>query len=145
MANINRSALVPYSAAEMYALVDDIDAYQSFLPWCKSSRVLSRDEDVVRGSLELSKAGIEKAFTTCNRVQKNKMIEMRLEEGPFHHLEGFWRFDALDESACKISLLLEFEFSSKILDLTVGPVFNQIANSLVDAFCKRAIEVYGER
>jgi len=145
MANVDRSALVPYSAAEMYALVDDIDAYQRFLPWCKTSRVLSRDEDVVRGSLELSKGGIEKAFTTCNRVQKNKMIEMRLEEGPFHHLEGFWRFDALDEQACKISLLMEFEFSSKILGLTVGPVFNQIANSLVDAFCKRAVEVYGER
>jgi len=145
MANIDRSALVPYSAAEMYALVDDIDAYQSFLPWCKTSRILSRDEDVVRGSLELSKAGIEKSFTTCNRVQKNKMIEMRLEEGPFHHLEGFWRFDALDEQACKISLLMEFEFSSKILALTVGPVFNQVANSLVDAFCKRAVEVYGER
>jgi len=145
MANIDRSALVPYSAAEMYALVDDIDAYQRFLPWCKTSQVLSRDEDVVRGSLELSKGGIEKAFTTCNRVQKDKMIEMRLEEGPFHHLEGFWRFDALDEQACKISLLMEFEFSSKILSLTVGPVFNQIANSLVDAFCKRAVEVYGER
>ena len=145
MKTINRHALVPYSAAEMYALVDDIDAYQSFLPWCKSSRVLSRDDDTVRGSIELSKGGIEKAFTTCNRLQRDKMIEMRLEEGPFHHLEGFWRFDALDEQACKISLLLEFEFSSKILDLTVGPVFNQIANSLVDAFCKRAIEVYGER
>ena len=70
---------------------------------------------------------------------------MRLEEGPFHHLEGFWRFDALDEQACKISLLLEFQFSSKLLDLTVGPVFNQIANSLVDAFCTRAAEVYGKR
>ncbi len=145
MKTINRNALVPYSAAEMFALVDDIDAYQSFLPWCKSSKVLSRDQDVVRGSIELSKGGIEKGFTTLNRAQKHKMIEMRLEEGPFHHLEGFWRFDALDEQACKISLLLEFEFSSKLLDLTVGPVFNQIANSLVDAFCKRAIEVYGKR
>lgn len=145
MRTINRHALVPYSTAEMFALVDDIDAYQNFLPWCKKSQVLSRDEDVVRGLIELSKAGIEKSFTTSNRLQKNKMIEMRLEEGPFHHLEGFWRFDALDETACKISLLLEFEFSSKILDLTVGPVFNQIANSLVDAFCKRATEVYGER
>ena len=145
MKTINRNALVPYSAAEMFALVDDIDAYQTFLPWCKNSTVLSRDVDEVRGSIELSKGGIEKTFTTLNRAQKNKMIEMRLEEGPFHHLEGFWRFDALDEQACKISLLLEFEFSSKLLDLTVGPVFNQIANSLVDAFCKRATEVYGQR
>ena len=145
MKTINRNALVPYSAAEMFALVDDIDAYQSFLPWCKNSVVLSRNEDEVRGSIELSKGGIEKSFTTLNRTQKNKIIEMRLEEGPFHHLEGFWRFDSLDEQSCKISLLLEFEFSSKLLDLTVGPVFNQIANSLVDAFCKRAVEVYGKR
>ncbi len=129
----------------MFALVNDIDAYQNFLPWCKSSRVLSSDADVIRGFLALSKGGIEKSFITCNRVQKNKMIEMRLEEGPFHHLEGFWRFDALDEHACKMSLLMEFEFSNKILGLTLGPVFNQIANSLVDAFCKRAVEVYGER
>lgn len=145
MTTINRSALVPYSAAEMFALVDDIASYQSFLPWCKNSRVLSRSGDEVRGSIELSKGGIEKAFTTCNRMQKNKMIEMRLEEGPFHHLEGFWRFDTLDETACKVSLLLEFEFSNKLLGLTVGPVFNQIANSLVDAFCKRAADVYGKR
>ncbi len=145
MKTINRHALVPYSAAEMYDLVEDISVYPQFLPWCKTSQVLSRTEDTVRASIELSKGGIEKSFTTINRVQKNKMIEMRLEEGPFHHLEGFWRFDALDEQACKISLLMEFEFSSKILGLTVGPVFNQIANSLVDAFCKRATDVYGKR
>ena len=145
MANINRSALVPYSAAEMYALVDDIPTYQDFLPWCKSSRVLSRDADLVRGELKLSKGGIEKSFVTQNRGQQNKMIEMKLEQGPFHHLEGFWKFDALDETACKVSLVLEFEFSNKILSLTVGPVFNQVANSLVDAFCDRAKEVYGTR
>lgn len=145
MKTINRNALVPYSAAEMFALVDDIDAYEDFLPWCAESKVLSRDEDLVRGAIRLSKGGIEKSFTTANRVQKDKMIEMRLEEGPFHHLEGFWRFDALDEQSCKISLLLEFEFSSKLLGLTIGPVFNQIANSMVDAFVKRATDVYGKR
>lgn len=145
MPTINRSALVPYSAAEMFALVDDIAAYQDFLPWCKSSTVLSRDNDVVRGSIELAKGGIQKAFTTRNRIQHNKMIEMRLEEGPFQHLEGFWKFDLLGDDACKVSLVLEFEFSSKLLGLTFGPVFNQIANSLVDAFCKRAVDVYGKR
>jgi len=145
MANVNRSALVPYSAEEMFLLVNDIPAYSDFLPWCKASKVLSEEGDVVRGSLCLSKGGIEKSFTTCNRIQKNKMIEMRLEEGPFHHLEGFWRFDALAEDACKVSLDLEFEFSSKLLGLTFGPVFNQIANTLVDAFCVRAADVYGKR
>ncbi|MDZ4263858.1 MAG: type II toxin-antitoxin system RatA family toxin [Pseudomonadota bacterium] len=145
MTAINRSALVPYSAAEMYALVDDIGSYQAFLPWCKTSTVLSRSDDEVRGCLELSKGGIEKTFTTCNRMQKDKMIEMRLEEGPFHHLEGFWRFDALDEVSCKVSLMMEFEFSNKFLGLTVGPIFSQIANSLVDAFCRRAVDIYGKR
>ncbi|HGX91808.1 MAG TPA: type II toxin-antitoxin system RatA family toxin [Candidatus Tenderia sp.] len=145
MSSISRNALVPYSAEEMFALVDDINAYQEFLPWCSNSEVLSREGDEVRGRLSLSKSGIEKSFTTCNRAQKNKMIEMRLEEGPFHHLEGFWRFNALAEDACKISLDLEFEFSNKLLGLTFGPVFNQIASTLVDAFCKRAADVYGKR
>ncbi len=145
MSSISRNALVPYSAEEMFALVDNIDAYQEFLPWCSESVVLSREGDEVRGRLSLSKSGIEKSFTTCNRAQRNKMIEMRLEEGPFHHLEGFWRFDALAEDACKISLDLEFEFSNKLLGLTFGPVFNQIASTLVDAFCKRAADVYGKR
>ncbi len=143
MTIINRSALVRYSASQMYALVDDIDAYPEFLPWCKSSTVLSRDEDEVRATLELSRAGIHKTFSTCNRLQAGKMIEMRLIEGPFKRLEGFWRFEPLGEEACKVSLDLEFEFSSRILDVTLGPVFNQIANSLVDAFCERATVNYG--
>ena len=145
MTTVNRSALVPYSATEMYGLVDDIEAYQEFLPWCKTSVVLSRDEDEVHGKIQLARGGINKSFTTCNRVQKNKMIEMRLVEGPFHHLEGFWKFDSLAEDSCKVSLVLEFEFSNKLIGLTFGPVFSQIANSLVDAFCKRATDIYGKR
>lgn len=143
MAIINRSALVRYSASQMFALVDDIEAYPEFLPWCKNATVLSRDEDEVRATLELSRAGIHKSFTTCNRLQKGKMIEIRLIEGPFQHLEGFWRFETLSEEACKISLDMEFEFSSRILELTLGPIFGQITNSLVDAFCERAVNRYG--
>src|SRR3569832_1831629 len=101
---INRSALVPYSPAEMYSLVNDVDAYPQFLPWCKSAQVLSRNDDEVRASLELARGGFEKSFTTCNRLQKNKMIEMRLVEGPFRRLEGYWRFEPLGEQACKVSL-----------------------------------------
>jgi len=142
---ISRTALVPYTAAEMYVLVDDIDAYPLFLPWCRSSKVLSRDDDEVSARIEMAKSGIHKSFTTRNRLQKNKMIEMRLVEGPFRQLEGFWRFESLGEKGCKILLDLEFEFSNKILKLTVGPVFDQIANTLVDAFCERAIDVYGKR
>ena len=143
MTSINKFALVPYSPAQMYALVDNIEAYPEFLPWCRSSRVLSRSEDEVRATIELSKGGVEKAFTTCNRNQKNKMIEMRLLEGPFKRLDGFWRFDALGEDGCKVSLDLEFEFASRMLGMVVGPVFSQVANSLVDSFQQRAVDVYG--
>lgn len=145
MTIVSRSALVAYAASEMYALVDDIKTYPNFLPWCKTATILSRDEDEVRASIELARGGIQKSFTTCNRLQHNKMIEMRLVEGPFRHLEGFWRFDALGERACKVSLDMDFEFSNKLVGMAIGPVFNQIVNSLVDAFCARAVDVYGQR
>ncbi|MBK8163011.1 MAG: type II toxin-antitoxin system RatA family toxin [Gammaproteobacteria bacterium] len=142
---INRSALVPYSAAEMYALVDDIETYPQFLPWCRSAREWTRGADEVKASIELHRGGIHKTFTTLNRLQKDKMIEMRLVEGPFHHLEGFWRFETLGAAASRVSLDLEYEFSSHLLRLAIGPVFSQIANTLVDAFCERAAELYGKR
>ena len=146
MTLISRNALVPYSVEEMYALVDNIEAYAEFLPWCRSTEVYTRDENEVQASIEIARGALNKSFTTLNRLQKNKMIEMRLVKGPFKQLQGFWRFDALkDNSASKISLDLEFEFESKLIALAVGPVFNQIANSMVDAFSKRAVEVYGER
>jgi ribosome-associated toxin RatA of RatAB toxin-antitoxin module len=106
--------------------------------------VLSRSEDEVRATLEIAHGSLRKSFTTRNRTQMDKMIEMRLEEGPFRHLEGFWRFDVLGEQASKVSLDLDFEFSSKLVGLAMGPVFSQIANSLVDAFTKRAVQVYGK-
>lgn len=145
MAHVHKNALVPYGAAEMFALVDDIESYPQFLPWCKSAQVLSRNDDEVRATLELAKGKLSKSFTTCNRLQRNKMIEIRLVEGPFHHLEGFWHFKTLDEQACKVSLDMDYEFSNTLLSLAVGPVFSQIANSLVDAFCKRAVDLYGRR
>jgi len=142
---INKSALVPYTAQEMYSLVDDIDAYPDFLPWCGASEVIERNEDEVTASILLSRSGLNKSFTTLNRLQRGKMIEMRLIEGPFRHLQGFWRFESLNESASKIMFDIEFEFSNKLLSMTVGPVFSQITNTIVDAFTKRAVEVYGKR
>jgi len=141
---ISKNALVPYSAAEMYDLVNDVESYSRFLPWCRSSTVLSRDEDTIRATIDIAHGSLHKSFTTCNRLQTNKMIEMRLEQGPFKHLEGFWRFDPLGERACKVSLDLDFEFSNKLIGMAMGPIFSQIANSLVDAFSKRAVEVYGK-
>lgn len=145
MTTISKSALVPYSAAEMYALVNDVESYPRFLPWCRSTRVLSRNDDEVRATIELARGAIQKSFTTCNRLQKDKMIEIRLVEGPFQHLEGFWRFDMLDDRASKVSLDLDFEFSSRLISLALGPVFSQIVNTLVDSFQKRAVQVYGKR
>lgn len=145
MTTISKSALVPYTPAEMFALVSDIPAYPDFLPWCSGARVLSSTGDEVRATLELSKGGVHKSFTTLNRHQHNKMIEVRLLEGPFRKLEGYWRFDPLGEHGCKVSLDLEFEFASRVLDLVVGPVFNQAANTLVESFQQRAVSVYGKR
>lgn len=143
MVTVNKHALVSYSAEKMFSLVDDIEAYPEFLPWCRSAKVLSRTEDEVKACLELVKGVVHKSFTTVNRLQKGKMIEMRLLEGPFRRLEGFWRFDRLEEDACKISLDMDFEFSNKMVGMVMGPVFNQIANTLVDSFCKRASDIYG--
>ena len=143
MPTINRSALVPYQPEQMFALVDNVRGYPEFLPWCKSAREISRNEDEVVASIELARGSVKKSFTTRNRLQPGKMIEMKLVDGPFRHLQGFWRFDQLQENACKVSLDLDYEFSSKIIALAIGPVFNQVANTLVDAFIERAREVHG--
>ncbi|RMD80661.1 MAG: type II toxin-antitoxin system RatA family toxin, partial [Gammaproteobacteria bacterium] len=97
MTAVHREALVPYRCEEMFALVDDVEAYPSFLPWCRGAEVLSRDEDEVRARLEVARGSFQKAFTTCNRRRPPKMIEMRLVEGPFRHLQGFWRFEPVGE------------------------------------------------
>ncbi len=143
---ISRNALVPYTVEEMYQLVDDIESYPQFLPWCRSTEVITRNDQEVKASIEIAKGALNKSFTTLNRMQPNKVIEVRLVKGPFKRLEGFWRFDALkDSQACKISFDLDFEFESKLIALAAGSIFSQIANTMVDAFTKRAVEVYGER
>lgn len=144
MTTVSRSAMVPYSAQAMFELVDDVNAYQRFLPWVKSSRELYRDEDAVEATLVFSKGGFEKSFTTRNRRQPGKMIELRLIEGPFRHLQGYWQFRDLDDNACRVSLELEFEFASRLLGMAFGRVFTQVANTLVESFVQRAREVYGD-
>ncbi len=143
MTVIKRSAIVPYTPAQMFTLVNAIEDYPQFIPWCKATRILSRDLDQVQATLDFSKGAIQKSFTTLNRLQQDKMIEIRLIDGPFHHLEGFWYFDGLENDSTEVRLDLEFEFSSKLLGLAFAPVFSQAANSLVDIFCKRAADVYG--
>ncbi len=143
MTTINKSALVPYSAAQMYALVDDIDAYREFLPWCSHSEELDRSDDEVEARLDIAHSGIRKSFTTRNHLQKDRQIEIQLVEGPFQKLHGVWRFEPLGDAGSKVILELEFEFSSKLLSMTFGPLFNMIAGSLMDSFIQRAKQVYG--
>ena len=145
MESVDRSALVPYTPREMFELVSDIESYPRFLPWCHGARLLSRDVDEVRASIEFAVGGVTRTFTTRNRHQVNKMIEMHLVDGPFSRLDGFWRFDPLGEEGSKIALFLEYDFSNRVLGMVVGPIFGQIANTLVDSFQQRAVEIYGSR
>lgn len=143
MTTINKSALVAYSDEQMFKLIDDIEAYAEFLPWCGKATEVSRDHNGVEASLFISHSGLNKEFTTLNKNTAYEKIEMHLVNGPFKNLDGIWLFEPLGENACKVSLNLEFEFSSKIISLTLGPVFSRIASNLVDAFIKRADTVYG--
>ncbi len=142
MTIVKKSRTVPYTCEQMYSLVNDIERYGEFLPYFDHSVVHHRDEDEVQATLVVIAAGVKKSFTTRNRLQPNKMIEIRLIDGPFSHLEGFWRFDATAQG-CLISFDLEFDFAGKMLSMLLGPVFEQISDKMVDAFCERAQSLYG--
>ena len=136
---------MPYSAHEMFQLVADIESYSGFLPWCSGARIVSREQDVVVAAIDVAYGGMQKTFTTQNHLSADKTMEMQLVSGPFSHLQGYWQFHPLDDRASKISLDLEFKFSNKMLNLALGPVFTNIANSMVDSFQQRAVEIYGKR
>lgn len=145
MNTLKRSAIVPYSARQMFELVNAIEDYPRFLPWCHRSHVLSRTDTEVIAELEIQWKGVHKSFSTKNTLTPYESIDIDLVNGPLKHLEGIWHFNALDEDACKILLDLEFEFAGGFIDRLFQPVFQHIANNLVDAFSKRAIELYGTK
>lgn len=140
---IQRSALLPYPARALYDLVNDVSSYPQFLPWCTGTELLESSPTRLRATLKVGKAGISQQFTTCNSMVPGESIELRLEQGPFRSLQGTWTFQALNETACKISLDLSFEYSGALVRATLGPLFNQAANTMVDAFCQRAKQLYG--
>ena len=144
MSIISRSIVVSYQPEQMFNLVDDIDSYSGFLPWCEKSVESYRDDDQVKATLVISSAGLSKSFSTHNLLQRHKMIEIRLLDGPFKHLEGFWRFDEIAQGQCKVAFDLEYEFSNRWLSFAFGPVFQQISSNLVNSFRDRAISVYGK-
>ncbi len=145
MSRIQRSALVPYSAEEMFEVVTDVPHYGEFLPWCSGARILQREGDEVIAQVDISFKAVKQSFTTINIYDEGKQITMNLKDGPFSFLTGVWQFIELDEQACKIKFDLEFGFANRLAGAVIGPVFSIIANGMVDAFHKRAIDVYGTR
>lgn len=143
MSRISRSALVMHSAKEMFELVNDCESYPKFLPGCSNARLIQREADFLVGELELSKAGMSYRFTTRNALFEPERIELKLVDGPFKKLEGTWQFQPLAAHACKVSLDLEFEIAGRVVSAALSPLFSQMAASQVDAFVKRADEVYG--
>ena len=133
---------MPYSQEQMFALVNDVGAYETFLPWCKRSQVLSQNATEIQAKLTLTKGGMEKSFTTINALTPTSKMVMALVDGPFKHLRGTWRFTATGERECQIELNLEFQFSNKLVEMMFGPFFQQAANRLVDAFVERANVIY---
>uniref|UniRef100_A0A486XSH8 Oligoketide cyclase/lipid transport protein, similarity with yeast ubiquinone-binding protein YOL008W n=1 Tax=Rheinheimera sp. BAL341 TaxID=1708203 RepID=A0A486XSH8_9GAMM len=145
MPQIERSALVFYSAQQMFDLVNAVPDYPHFLPGCSSARIVSQSEQEMVASLTVSKAGIGHTFTTRNTLYPNQRIAMQLVDGPFKALQGGWEFQVLNDSACKVILKLEFEFSSKLVQFAFGKIFAELAASMVQAFTQRAKQVYGEQ
>ncbi len=143
MTVVQKSALVKFSALQMFELVNNIEDYPKFLPWCSGSRIMKRGDDFVEAELIISKGGFNKSFSTRNKIDPAGVITVSLLDGPFSYLEGVWNFLPLREDASKISLDLEFEMSGKLASLAFGVVFNQICNTMVTSFTDRAKQVYG--
>jgi ribosome-associated toxin RatA of RatAB toxin-antitoxin module len=139
---IHKSAVVPFSASQMYALVDDIESYPQFLPWCTGAKILARGDGELTASLALAMGKLRKTLTTRNTLRPWDYIEMRLVEGPFRHLHGEWRFQQ-NGAGCRISLDMDFEFKNRMLKLALGMPFRKIADSMMEAFIRRAEELYG--
>lgn len=143
MRKVSRSALVPYSAEQMYALVEDVQAYPDFLPWCTGAIVHARDAGEIDATLELQRGSIRKSFRTRNTLSPGRAMHLELIGGPFRQLEGFWQFEQLGTEGSKVSLDLDFEFESRITDTLFGSFFEETCNSLVDSFTERAAKIYG--
>lgn len=145
MVIVERQALVAYSAPSMYAMVEDIESYPGFLPWCSGAEVAFRDELRTVATIHVDFRGVHQQFTTDNTKRPGERIDMRLVRGPFRSLGGEWRFTPLAREACRVELSLAYELANPMLDRIVGPVFNHIANTFVDAFVRRAEALHAHR
>ena len=143
MTVINRSALLPYSAEQLFHLVNDVEAYPGYMDGCVGATVLSHGEGVMEARLDLARGGIRQSFATRNVLNPPSEIVLELIDGPFERFAGRWDFLALDDAACKMSLNLEFSVNSKVLGAAAAKLFDRVTNNLVDAVCKRAGQIYG--
>lgn len=147
MKTVHKSVLIWYSPREMYVLVTDVNRYSEFLPWCDHSKVVQEHDDGMTAEMGISFSGVRQTFSTRNVHTPDQCVDMKLLNGPFSQLDGQWNFIALGDGsqrACKVELTLHYGFDNATLAKLVGPVFDKIASTLVDAFVKRAQQVYGE-
>ncbi len=143
MREITRSALVPYTPQQMFALVADVEKYPQFLPWCLGAQIVERTADQIIASLELGKGGLREKFTTRNLLSPPQGMQLQLIDGPFKTLEGAWSFDAIQDRGSRIALTMRFEFANPVTALLLSKSFERNLNTLVDAFTARAQSIYG--
>ena len=143
MPQISRSALVMFSAERMYDLVNDVRAYPEFLPWCGQTEVIEDNESEMVARICVKKGAVNQSFVTKNSLIRPSEIRLTLVEGPFRWLKGSWHFHALDATACKVELILDFELKRAFAGMALGAIFSQATSTMVDAFCKRAHHLYG--
>ncbi len=146
---IRKSVVVAHSAQAMFALVNDVESYPKFLPWCASARVLEQDETSMLASLDMAMAGLHKRVTTRNQLEPHRRVELRLVEGPFSRFHAVWTFDDLGEAAARpqtrVGFHIAYALAGRLLGMALGPVLSVVADGLVDSFCRRADALYGRR
>lgn len=143
MAVVEKSVLIERTAVQMFELVDRVEDYPVFLPWCGGTELLERTDSKTAARIHINYHGLKAHFATENAKESPRQMNIRLREGPFRSMDGGWRFTPLGETACKVEFRLQYEFSSRILEKALGPVFHHIANTFVESFVKRAQQVYG--
>lgn len=143
MAVVEKSVLIARTAQQMFDLVDRVEDYPQFLPWCGGTELIERSATVTAARIHISYRGIKAHFATENPKEAPLWMDIHLREGPFRRLDGGWRFTALGDAGCKVEFRLHYEFSNKVLELALGPVFNHIVGTFVDSFVKRAHQIYG--
>ena len=145
MVHVQRSATLPYTTAQMYRLVNDVESYPEFVPWCTRSELILKTDQVIEATLHFSKGALGAAMTTRNELVQDRSVTMNLVKGPFRHLKGVWQFHELDEHLCRVELEITFAFSSRMYAFTLGPIFHSLANRMITVFRQRAEDTYEKR